>query len=391
MIIDFAYTIILLLIAMQFPAMLLQPSERAFFPLLRRLIGFHFLLGIAYYFFTRNGGGDAWGYWLNGKNLIPGQFMELILKGGGTHFMHAFNSIPASVLGMGFFANTMFYSLLGALGVCYFFIITIRTVPNNSQVKGYYLFPLIFYLPNLHFWSSGVGKDTVLFLCIAMFVYAIMSPVRRIPLILISILLSAAVRPHITFMLVLSYGIAYLLGSKAPAWQRMLFSLAFIGLGILLLPKVLEIARMDELSAEEFEAFSTSQASALSQSHTGSAIDISSYPFPLKVLTFLFRPFFFDARSITGLLASVENLFLIILFVKIFANSPVQAFRAAPFIIKGFVIFLILGTIAFSLSLGNVGIMIRMKNMFLPGLLIFILWVFSYQQEKEEIYLSQSQ
>jgi hypothetical protein len=45
--------------------------------------------------------------------------------------------------------------------------------------------------------------------------------------------------------------------------------------------------------------------------------------------------------------------------------------------------FLIIGTIAFSQSLGNLGIMIRMRNMFLPGLIIFLFWHFSYQNSEE--------
>ena len=47
------------------------------------------------------------------------------------------------------------------------------------------------------------------------------------------------------------------------------------------------------------------------------------------------------------------------------------------------VFFLIIGTLAFSQSLGNVGIMIRMRNMFLPGLIIFLLWHFSFLNKDE--------
>ena len=62
-------------------------------------------------------------------------------------------------------------------------------------------------------------------------------------------------------------------------------------------------------------------------------------------------------------------------------SQPIAAFAKAPFVIKGLVFFLIVGTLAFSQSLGNVGIMIRMRNMFLPGMLIYLMWVFSYQQQ----------
>jgi len=77
----------------------------------------------------------------------------------------------------------------------------------------------------------------------------------------------------------------------------------------------------------------------------------------------------------------VENLLLLIISFSIFRSKPVQTFKAAPFVIKGLVIFLIIGTLAFSQSLGNLGIMIRMRNMFLPGFLIFILWSYSYQKQ----------
>ena len=99
------------------------------------------------------------------------------------------------------------------------------------------------------------------------------------------------------------------------------------------------------------------------------------------MLTFWFRPFFFDARNINGLIASLENLVLVIVFIKAMRTHPINAFKAAPFVIKGLVLFLIVGTLAFSQSLGNVGIMIRMRNMFLPGLIIYMMWIFSYEQQ----------
>lgn len=214
-----------------------------------------------------------------------------------------------------------------------------------------------------------------------MFTYALMKPFQRIPLLIIPILLSLAIRPHITLFLMVGFGLAYVLGGKVSAGQRILFSAIMIGIGLTILPSVMEFAKIEEASVESFDKFATNKAAALSRGHTGSAIDISSYPFPLKVLTFWFRPFFFDARNLNGLIASLENLVIVIVFVMAMRSSPIRAFKAAPFVIKGLVIFLIIGTLAFSQSLGNVGIMIRMRNMFLPGLIIFMLWVFSYQQQ----------
>lgn len=382
MILDILYIPLFILLAMQFPKLLLENNEQAYLPILNKLALFHFVLGIAYFFTTNNGGGDAWGYWKVAKNMSYLHFIRDISGGEGTEFMRAFNYIPANVMGMSFLSNTMFYSLLGFIGITYFFLIAIRTVTYNVMIRGYVLFPLIFFLPNLHFWSAGVGKDTLLFLCIGMFVYGLMKPFKRIPLLVAAVMLSLAIRPHITLFLMTGFGLAYVMGGKVSPFQRFLFSVVMLGIGIAILPSVMEFAKIEEASAEGFDKFAASKAEVLSRGHTGSSIDISSYPFPLKVLTFWFRPFFFDVRNLNGLIASLENLAVVIVFIKAMRTNPIGAFKAAPFVVKGLVFFVIVGTLAFSQSLGNVGIMIRMRNMFLPGLIIYMMWVFSYQQQR---------
>ena len=347
--------------------------------MLKRLFFYHLLMGVYYCFFIL---GDAVGYWRLPKTYNFETFKDGLFNGEGTMFMYAFNFMFSNILNMSYLSNTLLYSLFGFMGITFFYIIAIKNIKYNKIINGYVLFPLIFFLPNLHFWSAGVGKDTLLFLCIGMFTYGLMKPFQRIPLLVISILLSMAIRPHITLFLMVGFGLAYVFGGKVSPFQRFLFSAVMIGIGIAILPSVMEFAKIEEASAEGFDKFATGKAEVLSRASTGSAIDISSYPFPLKVLTFWFRPFFFDVRNINGLIASLENLVLVIVFIKAMRTNPIGAFKAAPFVIKGLVIFLIVGTLAFSQSLGNVGIMIRMRNMFLPGLIIYMMWVFSYQQQR---------
>lgn len=381
MILDILYIPLFVLLAIQFPKLLLEDKELVYLPILKKLALFHFVLGIAYFFTTNNGGGDAWGYWTAAKNMNYLQFVRDVSGGEGTEFMRAFNFIPANMMGMSFLSNTMFYSLLGFMGMTYFFLIAARTIPYNKIISGYMLFPLIFFLPNLHFWSSGVGKDTTLFLCIGMFTYGLMKPFQRIPLLVLAGLLSMAIRPHITLFLMVGFGLAYVFGGKVSPAQRFIFSAAMIAIGLAILPSVMEYAKIEEASAEGFDKFATGKAAVLSRSSAGSAIDISSYPFPLKVLTFWFRPALFDVKNINGLIAALENLLLLIVFIKAMRTSPIRAFKAAPFVIKGLVIFLVVGTLAFSQSMGNMGIMIRMRNMFLPGMIIYLMWIFSYEQQ----------
>lgn len=382
MLLDLFYIPIIILIGLGFIQLFNKDLSERDHRMLRNLLFFHLFLGVYYCYFIQ---GDAIGYWRVPKAYTFETFKEGLFDGEGTMFMYAFNFIFSNLLNMSYLSNTLVFSLFGFMGMTFFYMVVVKTVPYNKRLYGYILFPALFFLPNLHFWSAGVGKDTTLFLCIGMFTYGVMKPVLRSPLLVLSILLSLALRPHIVLFLMVGFGLAYILGGKISVFQRVAFSTVLLGIGLAILPSVLEFAKIEDASAESFDKFAEAKVSVLSRGHTGSAVDVTSYPFPLKVLTFWFRPFFFDVRNINGLIASLENLVLVIVFIKAMRSKPLPAFKAAPFVIKGLVFFLIVGTLAFSQSLGNVGIMIRMRNMFLPGFLIFILWVFSYEQERRFI------
>lgn len=375
---DLFWFIFFLGTALQLPRFFLTGAQDKYRVSLKQLIIYHFILGAAFYVLTRNGGGDSWAYWTTAKEMDIDHFKEFLFEGEGTRFMEAFNYIPANVLGMSFFSNTMFYSLLGNIGVCCFFMVALETIPFNKLLYGYAVFPLVFFLPNLHFWSAGVGKDTMLFMSVGMFAYGLLKPLKRFPLIAVSLLLSMAIRPHITLFLLVGFGLAYIFGGKISTIKRIGFSLVLLGAGIAILPQVLEFIKVDSFTVDALSQRAEIQVGNLSKG-SGSSVDTSSYPFPLKIFTYLYRPLFFDARSIGGLISSFDNLVLLLLTWQALRYRPLETFRLAPFVVKGFLLFGILGTLAFSTSLGNLGIMIRMKNMFTPGILIYFMWCYSYR------------
>lgn len=345
---------------------------------LKQLYAFHILFGVYYCFFVL---GDSVGYWRQAKMMSYTDFMYSFRQEQGTYFIYALNYIPSNVLGLSYFTGTMMYSVIGFIGLAFFYITAIEIVPNNPRFNGYSLFPLLFFLPNLHFWSCAVGKDTLLFFCIGMLVYGL--AYSRILLVVFALLLSYFIRPHITLFMLIAFGLAFVINKNKSFYQRILFFMIMAGIAVYIFPMVMKFAKIEEATMDGFNSFASNKASLLNHAHTGSSIDISSYPLPVKIFTFLFRPFFFDINSIPSLLASIENALLLILSINVLRNKPLASFKKAPFVIQGMLYFLLIGTIAFSQSLGNLGIMIRMRNMFLPGLIIFLFWHFS-QTNKEE-------
>jgi len=343
---------------------------------------YHLVFAIAYYFFTIDDiSSDSQRYWNVAKEMTGDEAYASLFIGRGTHVMFGLNYFISGVLDLYYLTGTIMYSLLGYIGLVLFYQITITLVPYNSKFFSFNLFPLLFFLPNLHFWSVGIGKDTILFFCIAIFSYSLLRLKKRIFWILVSLILSYFVRPHITLFLLLSFSLAYLFNNKVPKYQRVFLFVCLLGGGLILLPKVMEYAKIEELSVEGYSQFAETKAEQLNQAHTGSGVDVSSYPLPLRILTFLFRPTFIDINGLPALLAAFENLFLLILTIRVLINKPIATFKKSPLIIQGLLILLVIGTLTFSSSLGNLGIMLRMRNMLLPGMLIFFFWSFSYQKQ----------
>jgi hypothetical protein len=378
---DFIFIIFTIIFAYFFIGSFKNSLSKTNFKILKYLFFYHLIFGVYYCFFIQ---GDAIGYWKASKTMTYQDFLISLTRGQGTYFMYALNFFPANILRLNYFTGTMVYSLIGFIGMTYFYVNAIKLIPNNPTFRNYNLFPLLFFLPNLHFWSCAVGKDALIFACIAFVIHGLCEPLKRFPFIAIGMFLSYFIRPHITLFMLLAFGIAYFFSKNISFVKRILFFGCMIGIAIAILPLVLKYSKIEEDSLAGFDKFSNTKAAFLSGSRTGSSIDISSYPFPLKIFTFLFRPLFFDINGIPSVLASLENFLLLVLSFSVIRNKPIESFKNAPFIIKGMIYFLIIGTLAFSQSLGNLGIMIRMRSMFLPGLIIFIFWHFSFIKSKNQ-------
>ena len=279
------------------------------------------------------------------------------------------------------FVGMLFYGLIGFLGLYYFYVLTIKYIPYNTKFLGVYLFPALFFLPNLHFWSAAVGKDTLMFFSIGLFCFSLQKMSKRLPLLLVSILIAFMVRPHVLLLLLVAFAFAYLFQKKIKAYKKVFLSLLLFGGSLIILPSVVQYVNLEEVSVENVVSYSETQAGNLSGDDVGSSVSISNLPFPIKILTFLFRPLFFDIVNYFSIVSSFENFILLLISIKLLMLKPLKTFMNAPVLFKGLLIFLILGSIIFSLSLSNLGIIIRMKNMFMPGFIMYILWAFSYNYQ----------
>ncbi|MEM7084656.1 MAG: hypothetical protein AAF489_00650 [Bacteroidota bacterium] len=360
--------------------------------ILNQLFFFHFGIAIIFHFYISSFGGDAVHYWDAPKEMSLEAIMNVVNRGSATGLMYLINYIPSHLLQLSFFTGNMMYALLGYLGFVYIlrttkYIFGDFTELAELKLFGIPIFPWIWFLPNFHFWSSGIGKDAILFFSIALFVYCLQNLRKRWLLLLISIVVSLAIRPHIMLFLLACFGIGFTMDGSLKAYQKLFVFAVFIVGFLSIFNYVLEFIQLESLEATAIDEYTSTRSSNLNKSRTGSGVDITNYSFPLKAFTFLYRPLFFDINGILAVVASIENFILLCFSGLIFFKKPYWAFKKSTFLIKGILLYFLLGTVAFSLILGNLGIMLRQKNMLMPWLIIFGLWTFySFSKNKRAIY-----
>ncbi|WP_432411014.1 hypothetical protein [Rasiella sp. SM2506] len=344
---------------------------------------YHLIFAVIYYFYVNVNSGDAKNYWFTVKEQVDTGLWDYIQLGFGTYFMYALNYIPSAIMQLSFLTGSLMYALVGYLGFVYLYVIFKERIKYNTNIFKIPLFPILLFLPNMHFWTCNVGKDTLLFFCIMFMFYGMSRSKIHWGKIVFSLLLAYLVRPHIAAFLVAAFGFAYLLDGDLKGYQKAFFIMVMIAGFALVYESLMQYLRIESFDLDTISSYSDDKVTKLSRDSTGSSVDMSSYPLPLKVFTFLYRPLFIDANGILGMLASVENFILLGLSVKLLWLNPFKIFFKSKTFFKALSVFLILGAISFSLILGNLGIMLRQKNMFIPALLFICLWAFSYKTEKK--------
>lgn len=355
--------------------------------LLDKLLVYHALFTIAFYAYSIINGGDARGYWDLPKILsFEETWQGAIYNTRVSQYMFLVNYFPSKFLGLSFFTGCFLYSLLGYWSFIHFLLLLKRYMPHYRLLSGYKVlgisvFPLLLFMPNLHFWSGGVGKDTLLFFCVTLFAYSISDIRRHFFALGLSVLLSYFLRPHITLFLVAAFGLGYLFDGRLKIYQKAFLAVVFAIGALFLLEPVMSFVKIESLDTEAIESFSSTRAGHLTKA--GSGIDISSYSYPAKVFTFLYRPLFFDINNALALVASFENLILLLFSISFLNQNPISAIRRGSFMVKGAFFFFALCALSLSLVMSNLGIILRQKNMLILMFYFVLYWGFySYQVKK---------
>ncbi len=342
---------------------------------------------------------DTWGYHANGiieykllfnnpheyfTNLFQDPYGDGVTKFLGTTDSYwndlkgnAFIKILSvfDLLSLGnYYVNVIFYSFITMLGPLCIFRVMNDVFPNRKSV----ILVATILLPSFLYWTSGIHKEGLIFTGLGLIIYSIYFGtkekrfgVKRIIAILIGLLLILVLRNFIIIILLPAL-LTWLISLRWP--HRSLA--VFVGLYSLFIV-LFFLARYINSSFDFPQAVVTKQQEFLKITGGRTTVPISELEptaisflknMPQAFSLSILRPYPSDVKHILSLAASIEIIFLLVLFLLliVFHKNGIQSRPLLYFCL--FFSFTLLLAIGFSVN--NLGAISRYRSVVLPLLVI---------------------
>jgi hypothetical protein len=107
----------------------------------------------------------------------------------------------------------------------------------------------------------------------------------------------------------------------------------------------------------------------------------------MQVFTFLYRPLFFDAPGLLGLIVSVENVFYLLFTLRLLSIKGFNYLITSNFLVKTSFFSFLTVTIALAQISGNLGLAIRQKS---QVMILFLFVILSFLDKQKLVAYQQA-
>jgi hypothetical protein len=331
---------------------------------------------------------DANSYWAQGLTIGPalrhGSLAGVhILGSSGTNFIRFISGVTVAGIGPSLLGGYIFFSWIGFWGLFFFYRAFSIAVPEGRRRLYAYL---VFLLPSLIFWPSGVGKEAWMVMGLGLSAFGVARVLRGRTsngalYTVLGLIACAFVRPHIAAMVALALVVALLvrpsersLGTLGPV-VKVLVLLPVIAVSVLLIIRAQSFIQSQGLTTTKGVAGVLKQTTARTQtggSKFSPSVLNDPWLAPVATATVLFRPLVYEVKDPQSLVAAFEGSFLILLCLVRF-RWIVAAFKLIrkrtymAFCLTYMVVF-----VAAYSSIANFGILVRERVQVIPFFLVLL-------------------
>lgn len=343
---------------------------------------FRMLLTYGYYFYTLNNVADTKSYFdyaetgsIIWKDLFtPGDAVIYNVAAVFHHLIFMFDNRYLMLYGpfsfLGFCGSMIFYRTLKPL---------FASRKNKTE-----LYFLSFFLPNIVFWTSNIGKDSIVYFGLMLILYGVVNGPDKVKS-LVSIIAGAIVvyyiRPHVVFFLFAGFGTGMLLERQVLSFRTVALVLIVAAGFVVAHQRIFEIIGVKTETESTLGLGSVYQAGVnrmeTSSHNLGSMGDASTGERKFKALLapyylvqFLCSPFIWQARKPIQLGSAIENvLYQFFLLYFLFHWKAFTSSRLVPYK-YGLLLYSVLSSAIMGMAYTNFGLTVRQKCMVLPCIIV---------------------
>ena len=280
-------------------------------------------------------------------------------------------------------AKFLVFAWLGFLASYLFYRAFVTALPNADHHR-YAL--LIFLWPTLLFWPSSIGKDGWMLLTLGLASLGAARILVRRPggytLLVVGLLLGSFVRPHVSLMALLAFGVALLIGRRenarlgvTPSSVAKIFGLVIlIAVGGVVATRAASLLDVDDFSGASIDsALSQTEGQTAQGGSTFSPADPQNpLGYVVATVTILFRPLPIESHGAEQIVTSLEGMFLFGLVLASWRRlaSIFGRLRSQPYVTYA-VVYLLMFFFAFG-TISNFGILARQRSQAMPFVFVLL-------------------
>lgn len=319
---------------------------------------------------------DANQYWFVGQDLSQKSWISFFQP--GTDIIKILTFPLVKYLHLPFWSGFLIFTMVSYLG--FYKLWQIILVLTRNHQSSFLVGVLLLLLPNLHLWTSFIGKESILFLALVFMAEKMLSQNFKSPTFLLSFLLIALIRPHVAVVLLGAFLIAFIWTGNLTRKNLIKFGLittiGFTGLYWL-------IKKIAFVTTNPFERIlHVYQYHIKGLKKTAAYVPLDDYSLPYKIFTFYFRPLPFEKTGWLYQIWSLENLILLLLsgsaLYVVLKNLKKMKWEVSEI----FTIFaILLLAIMYVFAYANYGLIARTKIMAMPFLYILLVKILGQSHE----------
>ncbi len=322
----------------------------------------HFIMTVFYWQFSIANNTDSSVYY--NMALVEKNIFNTL--GIGTNFIISITFPLVQYLGFNYFNCFVFFSFCGLIG--FFKLYKLLDILDRDKIKQFNIriIYIILLLPQFHFWTCALGKDSLSFLATILIIESVLKNNKFVYSVqfILSVALLFLVRPYLFIFLILAFVISRIIYGKTHVLYKISFSFLIIGLFLFFKESLLLYFNIEDFSQKSMDS-TINFYSEYSQDRSGSFIDPASTNFFMLVFSYLYRPFFYDAKGALQLFSSIENLLLLVIFIKFLSLNFIK-YIFKDSILLFLMTYFFINLIIKSLTLYNLGLASRQKYIIIP-------------------------